>query len=571
MNPPDFRLTAIAAATLMLSACGGSDTDAPDAIEPIPPVEFAHEQVGTASFAGALVGAQVCADLNFNASCDGGEPSATTDSDGAFTLNWQSSNETEAYQLVAVLPVASAVKQPLRLAMPSPVGASNAPAAGTRTSLLAHSKHSGTINPLTDLEARRMNAAGSDDKAAVEARLGLLLPGIFTVSATSPYQITADDTAKPEFKDALALLDHIEMLIDGQLPQILAAEEVMFVGKSLFTGLADEAGLSVTDWLASDPLNLRYRVSDVLKNLGYISSPIDERLMSEANWSELLDNESDDDGDSHLLSIAQLGDSKVVELRAGAEANGLWLTLINGQLMRTTLDGHELASECWNTELSRWVGEEGAQGYQRPEPIFQDNRLTRVYEGTMVAVETTVDKFRSDDSEFQTLIAALPPELKLGSLDWPNTVYRLNYHQTADVLCRSQGAISYPFTVAAAEINGEAIVAALWPYEFADGLYEIQGDDEFVIKDAMGPGEDIGYRWALDNSVAGKTLVHLKTISGVPEQALSLDEGEYWLVEAGVIGEVDLNKAFNTETLNWLWLSYDPAFTPVIRAHLNGL
>lgn len=203
--------------------------------------------------------------------------------------------------------------------------------------------------------------------------------------------------------------------------------------------------------------------------------------------------------------------------------------------------------------------------------ITLDNRLTRVYEGTYVPVVMTVDKFSASDSEFQTLIATLPAPLKLTNVSWPDTIYRLQYQQTGDVLCRFEAALSHGFDTPVAEIDSVAIIEALWRYEFDDGAYQLIEDNRFIIKSDVVAGQDMTYEWTLQTAPNGAPMLHIQVVEGLPPELVGLDEGDYWLLEQGSLSEVELNRSFDSRALNWLWLSYDESFSPTLKAHLNGL
>ena len=53
---------------------------------------------------GYIQGATVCLDMNNNKVCDAGEPTATTDASGAYTLNVPAA-DAAAYPVIAVVPV----------------------------------------------------------------------------------------------------------------------------------------------------------------------------------------------------------------------------------------------------------------------------------------------------------------------------------------------------------------------------------------------------------------------------------------------------------------------------------
>jgi uncharacterized repeat protein (TIGR04052 family) len=91
LNKTTFTLASIA--TAVLTACGGGS----------------HNPSPTASISGTVVdgylsGVTVCVDINKNGKCDAGEPSATTASNGTYTISGVATADVAAAPLVAFVP-----------------------------------------------------------------------------------------------------------------------------------------------------------------------------------------------------------------------------------------------------------------------------------------------------------------------------------------------------------------------------------------------------------------------------------------------------------------------------------
>jgi len=85
---------AISAITLAsLSACGGGSASTPQAVS-----------ITGSVVDGYIQGATVCLDVNGNGTCDSGEPSATSDSTGGYTLSGLSAADAASAPVIAVVP-----------------------------------------------------------------------------------------------------------------------------------------------------------------------------------------------------------------------------------------------------------------------------------------------------------------------------------------------------------------------------------------------------------------------------------------------------------------------------------
>lgn len=169
---PALALTALATATL-LAACGGGgggSTGATDPISSDPGTVSPAGQVaitGTVAIAAPLQGATACYDLNANAACDTGEPSATTGADGRFSLAVDTA-QAGRHAVVAQVPA-------------SAIDATTGAAVGSAFTLLSPASgladaHAVSVSPLSTAVAQRADWAGlpaADAAVAVQRSLGL--------------------------------------------------------------------------------------------------------------------------------------------------------------------------------------------------------------------------------------------------------------------------------------------------------------------------------------------------------------------------------------------------------------
>ncbi|HBO80395.1 MAG TPA: hypothetical protein DD502_19855, partial [Cupriavidus sp.] len=168
MNNIPRKPTVIAAlCATMLAACGGSgDSNSPSTSTPpttTPPAVTTPSITGKA-IDGYLVGATVCLDLNANNVCDSGEPSATTDANGNFTLPYTGDTSGKRL-LVQVTPATKDLSRPAGFTFP---------ASYTMSAVLEGGTTGQHVSPLTTLVTAQMEAGMSRDEAvrAVQALLG---------------------------------------------------------------------------------------------------------------------------------------------------------------------------------------------------------------------------------------------------------------------------------------------------------------------------------------------------------------------------------------------------------------
>mgnify|MGYP000462366357 CR=1 FL=1 len=150
MNNIPRKPTVIAAlCATMLAACGGSgDSNSPSTSTPpttTPPAVTTPSITGKA-IDGYLVGATVCLDLNANNVCDSGEPSATTDANGNFTLPYTGDTSGKRL-LVQVTPATKDLSRPAGFTFP---------ASYTMSAVLEGGTTGQHVSPLTTLVTAQM-------------------------------------------------------------------------------------------------------------------------------------------------------------------------------------------------------------------------------------------------------------------------------------------------------------------------------------------------------------------------------------------------------------------------------
>ena len=170
--PRRLPLAALCATALLLQACGGGD-------DPPAPVAFSGVVAD-----GPLQGATVCYDLNDNAACDAGEPSATTDADGKYAFDVDAAAAGK-HAVVAVVP-ATAIDKDTGLAVGAAFVLTAPPTGGAGGS----GAQSVFVSPLTTVVAHTVADAGlsvAEATARVQAQLGLAVSPLadFTAAGAS--------------------------------------------------------------------------------------------------------------------------------------------------------------------------------------------------------------------------------------------------------------------------------------------------------------------------------------------------------------------------------------------------
>lgn len=161
--------TAVLAAMVATTGCSNSSSSSSDSAE--------TTLSGNAAD-GYLAGAKVCLDLNENGACDDGEPSATTGTNGAFTLDDVTQEQIDTYPLVVEIIVGETIDE------------DNPGEAITRVYSLTAPAGSTFISPLTTMiqnEIREQGVSAEEAKERIRTRLGT------DIDPSADYVAGADD------------------------------------------------------------------------------------------------------------------------------------------------------------------------------------------------------------------------------------------------------------------------------------------------------------------------------------------------------------------------------------------
>ncbi|WP_394779422.1 phosphoesterase [Undibacterium sp.] len=217
-----FTLTALAAATSMLAACGGSDNVAPPS-DTTPPATVTLKGVVAATAlklgsttdptiqAGYYQNAKVCVDANNNGVCDSGEAPVTTDAKGAFSITLPANAALIADIGTDATNTANGAKVASRNVFRVSIDQVKEQSAGI------------VISPLSAEVIRSVEANGSDyatEKANLATRIGVpaatVLTDVNTVTGAPQAAMLAEGNAlSNRFAYAITKLDRGDMYPDA--------------------------------------------------------------------------------------------------------------------------------------------------------------------------------------------------------------------------------------------------------------------------------------------------------------------------------------------------------------------
>ncbi|WP_412514618.1 hypothetical protein [Shewanella indica] len=571
------KYLAVLLSATLLSACGNSDSD-----DNQPPVTKDISVLGQVSYLGAVAGADVCADLNRNLSCDADEPTTTTDSDGKYQLDWRSDEPTPDYYLLASW-IAQTSDNPPAKQQHNKQSVTARTADDGSLMLFALNQHTGAINLVTHLEFSRfqqMLQAGISDakRDSLLKELRQLYSLLFATEGKTPYQIPAEVTAAPTFAEAFWLLQHIHALTAAQIEKllgegnheaILAAEQTLAMTLNELRHLIAASGQTAATFLATDPQEVRNKVNNAMVVLGYLE-PQDDKTMNDNDWVIVLNGLMEDDEQAHLLDLGLSGAPEFFSLQYGDPSKFLIGSVNQGKVLAQDIPlGDEVASECWNTQMERWINAERKdQGYRPSAPVIEGNQLHTFYDGTQVPITMRVDKYQTGDEDWQSLLAGTPAVLQLAKLEWPGQVYRIWTAQQADVMCRNEEFVSWEMPVANAEaLDSRALITLFWPIATEDEI-TLDGEQRFTLNFGDAPES---YEWQLIQSPSGAPLLQITELLDNPELADKVLPSEY-LIQGGQLIEVDIYRAFDFDAgRQQLRLTYEQSFSEPLYQHLKQL
>ncbi|MGI2226068.1 hypothetical protein [Shewanella frigidimarina] len=595
-------ILAILISGALLVGCGSSDDDSsteitqPDSGTPTTPVsEYNHQVTGLAVYQGALSGATVCADLNQNLVCDSDEPFTITDVDGNYQIDWKSEVETPDYYLVAnweaQTPSSNTPAEKLQLSTKrsATLPATDLISNTTINQITALAEHNGALNRLTTINLNRHQDFINSNKSASEttvllAELNTLLSKIYKRDIDTLYQVSAANSLDNDFLITDALYRYLEQVLAGQIPALLALENVLGLSISDLKILLDDSEMTIEDFIASDPLAARIIISNAVIALGYTESPIDYRIMDVSDWDIVLDSLIQERGFKNTFTLSSLINISSFRLQNKFQTRQLF-----GSVMNDLVLGREFGINlspgkplfCWNTELKDWVNPDiGYIGYEATPSFITDNKYTTHYGGTTVPIIFEVQKYLQTDDEWGAVLASTPSALQLDKVSWPETVYRIRMAQTDNVICREiyyEELYNFSEFHDVAEISTQDIIDSLIDYNEDDILTYSDTEQTITITDDMG-NDVVAYHWQLLTSPSDQPMIELTSLY-TSENAPGVVNDDYYLLEDSIGGKIavsiQLHKATSLDSIAMpLIITYDEntyEFTDTLYQHLTDL
>jgi len=569
----------------LLVACGGSDSvdiTLPDVTPPVTgtpdPIDYNHQVTGIVAYQGAIAGADVCIDINMNTRCDTDEPASTTDNDGLYQIDWVNTTETPTYYLIAnwIETNNSLPSQPQLLSSTfkaserklfSNLNDSHSVDDNDNAQLISLSDHGGAINALTHLEFQRyeqMLAQGlsTDAIQALRQQLKIILDALYSPLNAQAYQVTADISDSEAFVSTYSSHLHIAGLIGDRLTATLAIDEVLSASKDAIEYLVLKSGISFSEYLASDPIDVRFLVSDTLIAQGYIATLFDEKLMSAADWQTVQTNMLNDEVKPNKFYLAPAHHKSSYSLKYGNPQQMLFGDISDGALTGAMIDTSNMqltAMACWNEQLEKWINPDRSdQGYAPIAAEYVNNTVNTHYEGTQVAMNLKIEKHQTNSATWLAILNSLPSQFKLNELQWPNFVYRYHIEQTADVMCRTATNFNtwdMPQHYSPQMLTTADIARLFWTNFYPNNVIIDEDNHQFSVHYAA--GETRTFEWALTTSPTGSAMIRMVEIN-LPVGNIGSPLPTEYLIEGAHIIEVEIHRASSFDDMNdYLFISYD--------------
>lgn len=608
------KLGLLLLSTSLLAACGGSDSDEtplpvvpPPVTETPDPTEYNLQVQGVVAYQGAVAGADVCADLNMDQLCGADEPFSTTNNDGHYQIDWVSETQAPAYYLIAnwidadannssnpaPSQLLSSTFKSEKLKPTSVVTSASTAIQGQSAStvisngdgqLIAMSAHNGAINALTHLEFQRYaqmlaQALSADEIQALRLQLSTILNALYAPLTGQAYQVTADMSATDEFVNTYLSHQHITDLIGDRLLATLAIDEVLAASKASIDYLALQNDMAISEYLASDPIDVRFIVNDTLIAQGYIVTPFDNKIMADSDWDIIQNNLINDDLEPHKFSLAPTHLKSFYSLAFGDPNQNFFGFISNNTLtgsLVNTDNTSDVAMVCWNSQLEIWINpERDDQGYEPIQPSYENNTINTHYLGTTTAINVQIEKHQSSGETWETIVNTLPEQLQLTNLQWPEFIYRYHIVQTEDVICRTEiteKTWDMPQHNSIEQLTTADIAMLFWADFYPNDVIIDEAMNQLSIEYTAGVIST--FEWEIDTTPQGLPLLRTIEMNLPIERVDGAVFGEY-LVEDTKIIEVEIHQANSFDDINdYLLISYDGEdnnFSQRFLAHLSSL
>lgn len=569
---PKLTQISLIISTILLTACGGSDSSTPEVDDQLPvETDFSHQVIGTVVDLGVVAGAEACIDLNMNLTCDDSEPTSTTDQDGGFQIDWESATESPAFNLLAtwvpVAPQSTSKWQPRRINNPD----------GSVT-LQSLQENNGFINNLTDMQVQAYQRLAEDDDLSEAQRIiamaefKRLLVETYGLTGENPIRLDAATASSEQFIQTYQVHQYLAAQVDAieepmsTLEAVVAVERVLAATLSQINMLIEQSGQSASEYLASAPAALTTVVEQQVIALGFKEQPIDDSLMTATDWQVINEGILSSESGNHALSFT-LNPNDLVYLNYGAIDESIVGFEINDMvtIIETSPDVDEgiIPMSCWNVDKAQWVSSEDAEAV---EPSYSGNTLTTVYEGTSTEIYMQVTKLDTQTDAWQSLIGATNSAFKLADITWPRTMYRLNVEMEDDVICRptnENDQFTWDHPVASPDnLDTRLIVKTFFNYDFEADDFSVDGN-EFTIS------EQDTYRWQLVDTPNGQKAIEIvNSDENVPSIFIDAD---YYLWDENVIIEVELESKIQINQDSYAMLIFEQSMDEVLYDHFMGL
>ncbi|WP_351123071.1 hypothetical protein [Shewanella sp. T24-MNA-CIBAN-0130] len=183
-----------------------------------------------------------------------------------------------------------------------------------------------------------------------------------------------------------------------------------------------------------------------------------------------------------------------------------------------------------------------------------------------------IDKITgANNSEYWQSVLNMSPEiLKLDTLTWPDTLYRLNITQTADVMCRvvdDYQTYELSSFVTEETFSTTMIAEILFDFYFPDNISIDEENQTIALLDDDGSIEQ-RFQMTKSNSPSDQLLIEVaEIVEGSAQQYVYPD---YFVLDNQQLIEVELNKAMQTSTANNVSVTFDnnTGFTQTLYQHL---
>ncbi|WP_394131460.1 hypothetical protein [Shewanella maritima] len=583
----------------LLSGCDNlSEMDIFDTDDDTPSGNTFDRQVkGVVTYHDVVVGAEVCVDINQNQVCESDEPTAITDSQGAYQIDWVSNTEVFEYQLIASWTQASAAaltpgkftfsgaaKQSLTANKISAMPVVNTDGEAT---LFARQAHEGAINYFTNLEHRRYLEMVAQDlsDAQVEAllvKLETTLKALIGEVEGNVYLIANEEYVLSRTVIIEQLIDYLELIFTDIAFETLVVEELLANIFTQLTDLIDGSEMSTLEYLASNSIEASFLINNSLTMLGYIDNPYDDRIMSESDWQVIENNFfSDAESLSHTVGLSITPSLSFATL--ADESKMLFGTLSADGFNHVTFDfeqeneAGEVLEECWNQTTQSWDFDDGTSPVVPIAPYqYENNTRSAQFMVDDAMVNFTFSKVDTQSTYWASVLAATPPELALADVSWPNVVYTFSAEQDIDVMCRvKDDYMTYALETMISDIQQltTAIVAkSLLPFEDPTDLMINEVDQTFY-----NPANEASYSWSLITGPNESDIVKVDEV--ILQPALqAFTNPDFYKVELGMATN-QLEEVSLYQTADWsqsypeFIYSYDNSdgFTETLFEHLKSL